>query len=109
LEAVTGGKWDKCFKETWALNLRFNIFKPDAPLANIVEDVRKLGTHLIKQDLTLTVGWAGNSLDTNQHYCVGKDLYFIAEITSNTDVGFVKILSMYDKLWINGRVRSVNL
>jgi hypothetical protein len=55
------------------------------------------------------VGGAGNSLDVNQAYSIDKDLSSIAERTSNTNVGFVNLLRRYDKPWMNGRVRSVNL
>jgi hypothetical protein len=85
-----------------------SIFKSNAPLEN-VEDVRKPGKDLTKQDHIVTVGGAGNSLDTNQDYSINKYLNFIAEKTSNTNVGFVNLPRRYDKLWINGRVRNMNL
>jgi glycerol dehydrogenase-like iron-containing ADH family enzyme len=87
----------------------FSIFKPNAPLANVVEDVRKLSKDLNKQDHIVIVGGAGNSLDVNQDYSIDKDLNFIAERTSNTNMGFVNFLRRYDKPWMHGRVRSVNL
>jgi hypothetical protein len=40
-----------------------SIFKPNAPPANVIEDVRKLGEDLPKQDHTVIVVGAGNSLD----------------------------------------------
>jgi hypothetical protein len=43
-----------------------NVFKPNAPLANTVEDVRKLGKDLTKQVHIVIVGRAGNSQDINQ-------------------------------------------
>jgi hypothetical protein len=75
-----------------------SIFKPNAPLANVVEDVRKLSEDLIKQDLTVIVGGAGHSLDLNQDYSIDKHLRFIAGRISNTDVGFVNLLRRYVKL-----------
>jgi hypothetical protein len=33
-----------------------SIFKPDTPLANVVEDVRKLGKDLTRQDHIVIVG-----------------------------------------------------
>jgi hypothetical protein len=57
-------------------DVRRNI-KPNAPLANFVEYLRKLGKDLTKQDLTEVVGGAGKSLDTNQDYSVDKDLNFM--------------------------------
>jgi hypothetical protein len=48
-----------------------SIFKPNAPVAKIVEDVRKLHKDLTKKDHIVIVGGAGNSLDTNQ-YCLIK-------------------------------------
>jgi hypothetical protein len=68
-----------------------SIFKPNAPLANAVEDVRKLGKDFTKLDHIVIVGGAGNRLDINQDYS-DIDLNFIAERTSNTNVGFVNLL-----------------
>jgi hypothetical protein len=42
-----------------------SIFKPNAPLANIIEDLGKLGNILTKQALIVIVGGPGNSLDRN--------------------------------------------
>jgi hypothetical protein len=42
-----------------------SIFKPTAPLANVVEDLGKLGKDLTKQDHIVVVGGPGNSLDRN--------------------------------------------
>jgi len=55
------------------------------------------------------VGRAGKSLNINQDYSTDKDINFIAERTSNTNVGFVNLLRRYDKPWMNRRIRSVNL
>jgi predicted Rossmann-fold nucleotide-binding protein len=44
-----------------------NIFKPTASLAKVVEDVRKLGKDLSKQDHMVIVGGAGNSQDINKY------------------------------------------
>jgi hypothetical protein len=94
LQENLGSKFEVC-----------SIFKPNSPLKNVVEDARKLGTDLTKKDHIAIVGGAGNSLRINQDYSI--DIYpnFIAERTSNTNVGFVR---RYDKLWMNRRVRSVN-
>jgi hypothetical protein len=54
------------------------------------------------------VGGAGNSLDINQDCSIYKDLNFIAERTSNTNVTFVNLLRRYGKLWMSRRIRSVN-
>jgi hypothetical protein len=75
----------------------------------VVQDVRKLGKDLTKQNHIAIVGGAGNSLDINQHYSIDKDLIFTAERTSNTNVGSVNLFRRHDKLWMNGRVRSMNL
>jgi hypothetical protein len=53
------------------------------------------------------VGGTGDSLDINQYYAMDKHLSFIAERTSNTNVGFV--LRKYVKPWMNRKFRSVNL
>jgi hypothetical protein len=71
--------------------------------------LRMLGSLVkAKQDHIVIVGGVGNSLDINQDYSIDTDLNFIAQRTSNTNVGFVNILRRYDKPWINGRLRSVN-
>jgi hypothetical protein len=54
-------------------------------------------------------GNGGNSLDINQNYGIDKDLNFVAERTSNINVGFVNLLRKCDKPWMNRRVRSMNL
>jgi hypothetical protein len=46
------------------------MFKPNAPLANVVEDLGKLGNNLNKRDHIIIVGGPGNSLDRNYHYSV---------------------------------------
>jgi hypothetical protein len=71
--------------------------------------MEKLGKGLTKQDHIIIVGGPGNSLDGNSHYSVENDLDNIAERTSNTRVGFVNLFERHDKLWMNGRVRSMNL
>ena len=45
-----------------------NIFKPNAPLENIVEDLAHLGKDLTIRDHTVTVGGPENSLEKNYHY-----------------------------------------
>jgi len=85
-----------------------SIFKPNSPLANVIEDVRKLGKDLTKQDRIVTVGKAGNSL-RNQDCSIGKCLNFIRDRTSNSNVGFVNLFRRYGKPWMNRWVRSMNL
>jgi hypothetical protein len=41
------------------------IFKPNAPLANVVQDVKKLGKDLTKKDHIVTVDGVWNNLDIN--------------------------------------------
>jgi hypothetical protein len=55
------------------------------------------------------VGGTGNSLDGPYYYLVEQDINFIAERTAYANVGYVNLLKMRDKLWMNGRVRRVNL
>jgi hypothetical protein len=43
-------------------------------LANVVEDLGKLGKDLTKQDHIIIVGGPGNSLDRNNHYSNEADL-----------------------------------
>jgi hypothetical protein len=75
----------------------------------VVEDVRKLSKDLTKQDHVVIERGARNSLDIKQYYSIDKGLNFIAERTSNTNVGFVNLYIKYGKLWMNRMVRSVNL
>jgi hypothetical protein len=48
----------------------FSIFKPNAPLANVVEDLGKPGKDLTKQDHIVVVGGPGNSPDINYNYSI---------------------------------------
>jgi hypothetical protein len=73
-----------------------SIFKPNAPLANIVEDLWKLGKDFNKRDHIVTVGGPGQSLDRNYHYQIEKDINFIAGRKSNTNVGFVNLFEGHD-------------
>jgi hypothetical protein len=86
-----------------------SLFKPNAPLANVVEDLGKFGKNLTKRDHVVIVGGPGNSLDRNYHYSIEKDIYFIAERTSSTNVGFVGLFRRHDKPWMDRKVRSMNL
>jgi hypothetical protein len=81
-----------------------SIFKPSAPLKNVVEGLASLG-----KDLIVIVGGSGHSLERNYHYSIEKDLNFIARRTDNTNVRFVNLLRRYDKRWMNRKLRSVNL
>jgi hypothetical protein len=85
-----------------------SIFKPNASLENIVEDLANLGKGLTKKDHIVIVGGPGNNLERNHHYSIERDLNFIARRTDHT-VRFVNLLRRYDELWMNWRVRSVNL
>jgi hypothetical protein len=98
LQENLGTKFDIC-----------NIFKPNAPHAKVDEDIGKLGKGLNKQDHINIVGGPGNCLEKNCYYSIENDLNFIAERTSNTSTGSVNLFERHDKLWINGRVRSMNL
>ena len=85
-----------------------SIFKPNAPLENIVEDLENLGKDLTKKAHIVIVGGPENSLERNYHYSIEKDLNFIAGRTDHT-VRFVNLLSRHDESWINRKVGSVNL
>jgi len=86
-----------------------NIFKPNAPLENVDEDLTNLGKDLTKKDHIVIVGGPGNSLERNYHYSIEKDLNFIARRTDHTNITFVNLLRRYNKPWMNRKVRSVNL
>lgn len=47
-----GRKLDPCSKNNWALNMKTHTcnFKPNAPPANVVEALGKLGNDLTKRD-----------------------------------------------------------
>jgi hypothetical protein len=49
------------------------------------------------------VGGPGNSLERNYHYSIENDLNFICR----EDIKH--LFERYDNLWMNGRVRSMNL
>jgi hypothetical protein len=58
------GKLASCFKKIWELSLNIcSIFKPNTPLAKVVEDIGKLGRAINKRDHIIIVGGPGNSLD----------------------------------------------
>jgi hypothetical protein len=86
-----------------------NIFKPSAPLTNVIEDLGNLGKCLTKEDHIVIMGGPGNSLDNNYHYSVEEDLNFIAKRTSHTNVGLVNLFRRHNKPWMNSKVRSVNV
>jgi hypothetical protein len=87
-----------------------HIFIPNSSLVKVVEDLGRLNKGLTKQDLTVIVGGSLHSLDRNYCcYLIEKDLDFISERTVNTNVGFVNLLERYDELWMNRRVRTINL
>jgi len=58
---------------------RFSIFKSNAPLVNIVENLGKLGNDLTKLDHVIIVGGPGNKLGRNYCYSIKEDINFIAE------------------------------
>jgi hypothetical protein len=55
------------------------------------------------------VGGTGDSLDIPYYYLVEQVINFTAERTVFANVGYVNLLKMRDKPWMNGRVRRVNL
>jgi hypothetical protein len=86
-----------------------SVFKPDAPLANVIEDLENLSKDLTKKDHIVIVGGPENSLDSNYNYSIEKDLNSIAMSTGHTNVRFVGLLKRHDNPWMNRKVRSVNL
>jgi len=63
-----------------------SILNPNAPLANVNLDLRKLDNDLTKRDHIIIMGGPRNSLDRNYHYSFQKYINFIAERSSNTNV-----------------------
>jgi hypothetical protein len=84
-------------------------FKPNKHLFNFNEDPGKFGNELTKREHIIILGGPGKSLDTNFHYWIEKDISSIAESSNDVSVGFVKLFWWRDKLWINKKVKSVNL
>jgi hypothetical protein len=92
------------------------VLKPSAALTNVAEDVVKLGNVLTKQDHiiliqdhTVIMGGPGNWPDINYSDFIEKDMNFTAERTNNTNAWFVNLFKRYDKVYMNSKVRSVNL
>jgi hypothetical protein len=71
--------------------------------------LRKLGKNFTKRDHTVILGGPGNSLDRNCHCQIEKDINFIAEKTSDTNVRFINLFERHNEPWMNEKVRSVNL
>lgn len=88
---------------------RLSIFKPDAPLANIVENLGKLGNDLTKRDHVIIVGGPGNGLGKNYCYSFRKEINFTAERSNNMNVRFVNLFTRHYKPWMNRKVRIVYL
>ena len=57
-----------------------SIFKSNAPLADVTEELGKLGNGLIKWYHIIIVEVPGNSLERNYYYSTEKDINFIAEV-----------------------------
>jgi hypothetical protein len=86
-----------------------SIFKPNADLSSVTEDIGNLCKGLTKEDQVVIVGGLGNSLDRNLNYQIENDISDIAQKTSSTNVKFVGLLWRHDKPWIDRWVREVNL
>ena len=77
-----------------------SIFKHNAHLSNVAEDLGKLGNKLIKPDnIIIIVREPGHSLVRNHHYSNKKDINFIAERSSNMNVRFANLFQRNDKPW----------
>ena len=68
-----------------------STLKPNAPLGNTVEDLRKLGEYRTKREHVITVGGSGNSPDRNYRYSIEKDINFNAERSNKTIFGFANL------------------
>lgn len=76
-----------------------SIFKQNAHLTNIAEDLGKFCNNLIKPDHIIIVGEPRNSLGRNYHYSNEKGINFIAERSNNMNVGFATLFWRHDKQW----------
>jgi hypothetical protein len=63
-----------------------SVFKPNALLANVVEDLKNLSKDLTKKDHIAIVRVPEKSLDSNYNYSTEKDLTSIARSTGHTNV-----------------------
>jgi hypothetical protein len=86
-----------------------SIFKPNVPLAKVVEDLGKLGKGLAKQDHIVTVRGPAYSSNRHYHRAIEKYMNFTAERTTTTRVGVVNLQKKIDKPWMDGGVRRVNI
>ena len=68
-----------------------SIFKPNAGLSHVIEDLGSLCKDFTKEDNVVIVGGPGNSLDRDGAYDIGGDLDKIASLTHGTNVHFVKL------------------
>jgi hypothetical protein len=58
-------------QENLAIKLAMcNIFKPNNPLANVLEDIGKIHKGITKQNNIIIVGLSGNILGRNYHYSI---------------------------------------
>jgi hypothetical protein len=98
LQENLGTKYDMC-----------SIFRPSELHAKLVQDIGNIHKGRTKQNHIIIVGGPGKRLDRNYPYSIENFLNFIAERTSNTSVGYDNLFESYDKIWMGGRVRSMNL
>jgi hypothetical protein len=85
-----------------------NISKPNAPLADVDEYLKKFGNDLIMRYHIIIVGGPRNSLDRNYHYSIQRTSTSMQR-SNNTNVRFVHLFWRHDKYWINRKVWNVNL
>ena len=76
MEVCKGGKLDPCSKNTWALNMKSQVFLSPMYFPNVAEDLGKLGNDFTKRDHTIIVGGPGNSLDVPLLSSKGYQLHF---------------------------------
>jgi hypothetical protein len=74
-----------------------SIFKHNAHLTNVAEDLGKFGNNLIKSDHIIIMGEPRNSLGRNYHYSNEQDINFIAERSNNMNVGFANLFQRHNK------------
>lgn len=86
-----------------------NVFKPNAGLGQVTEDIGSLCKDFTMEDTVVIVGGPGNSIDRNCEYSIECDLVKISSATKHTSVGFVSVLSRHDRPHLNSSVRRVNL
>jgi hypothetical protein len=78
LEVVMGGKFDPCSKNTWALNMKSQVFLSPTHLLLISMSTWGCLVMTLPSEIIL-LQWEGQET-AYYHYSIEKDINFIAEV-----------------------------